>query len=351
MHTLLRRLADIESDDLPVLSIYIDMRPQETGARPALRSGLVILKDRLREIEKTFPPRGDDLDSFKADAVRVERYLEEEWSLAAQGLAVFACSGRELFETVEAGVSFENQVSVGPAPDLYQLARLLDEQETALVAVVDTNTARIFATRAGIMEELGGPDDDPAQYGKRSMGGWSQARYQRHIDETRADFAREAAAEIELLVDSEGAGRVVLAGDQVAVPLLRNALSARVTAMVDDHTLRLDIKTPLDQVGDESEPLLARAEADDARSVADRLLDAVRGNGLGVAGPEATRRALENGQVDELLIDPVAVLDEDVRAEFVRQAVLTGARVEVVEDHTGFRRLGGVGALLRYRHG
>ncbi len=169
MHTLLRRLADIESENLPVLSIYLDMQPQETGARPALRSGLVVLKDRLREIEKTFPPRGDDLDSFKADAARVERYLKEELAPATQGLAVFACSGRELFETVEVGVPFENQVSVGPMPDLYQLVRLLDEHETALVAVVDTNTARIFATRVGIMEEIGGPDDDPAQYGKRSM--------------------------------------------------------------------------------------------------------------------------------------------------------------------------------------
>ncbi len=223
MQALLRRLADMGPGDSPVLSIYLDMRPQETGANPALRSGLVVLKDRLREIEKTFPPRGDDLDSFKADAARVERYLEEEWGSAAQGLGVFACSGRELFETVESGVPFENQVSVGPTPDLYQLARLLDEQETALVAIVDTNTARIFATRVGFVEELGGPDDDPAQYGKRSMGGWSQARYQRHIDETRAGFAREAAAEIERLVDSEGAARVVLAGDQIAVPLVRNA--------------------------------------------------------------------------------------------------------------------------------
>jgi hypothetical protein len=30
---------------------------------------------------------------------------------------------------------------------------------------------------------------------------------------------------------------------------------------------------------------------------------------------------------------------------------MPGAGVEMVDDHTEFRRLGGIGALLRYRHG
>jgi hypothetical protein len=346
----LRMLAELEPGALPVLSIYLDMRPHATGESPARRAGIVMLQDRLREIEKTYLPRGPELDSIRADAERIDRYLETEYDVAADGLALFACAGRRLFETVEADVPFEHQVTVAPQPDLFQLARLVDEQETAAVAVVDSNTSRLFVTRRGAFREVGGTDEDPKYFRTRPMmGGWNQASYQRHNANLRAGFARETAAELERLVESEGVSRVVLAGDQVAVPLLRAALSPRVAALVEG-VVRLDIRAPRDAVAEEVRPVLAEAEAEQSRSAADRLVGAVRAGGLGVAGPEATRTALEHGQVDELLLDPAAGPDEATRGELVRLASLTAASVLVVEGHEGLRRLGGVGALLRYRH-
>ncbi len=347
---LMRRLAELEPGDLPMLSVYLDMRLQATGEDPTTRSGLVVLKDRLREIEKTFPPRGAELDSFRADTARIEEYIARDFGPDAHGLALFACAGRDLFEEVEASVAFDNQVTVGPAPDLFQLARLLDGLETAVVALVDTNTARLFVTRRGWLDEVGGQDDDPKYYGKRSVGGWSQARYQRHTDEVRARFAREVATELDGLVERTGATRVILAGDEVAIPHLRDALSGRVAPLVHDEVLRIDIRAPQDAIKGEIAPLLAAAEADDARSTAERLVGAVRAGGLGVAGVAATRAALERGQVDTLLLDPQAEVDEETRGALVRLAAATSGGVEVVEGHEPFRRLGGVGALLRYRY-
>ncbi len=348
MRELLRRLAELEPSDLPVLSIYLDMRPDATGEAPGRRSGEVVLKDRLREIEKTFLPRGDELDSVRADVERIERYLAEEYAPAAAGLAIFACAGRDLFETVEAGVPFQNQVTAAPLPDLFQLARLLDEQETAVVALVDSNTARLFVSRTGVLEERGGPDEDSVSFQKRSMGGWSQARYQRHIDKHRNDFAGEAATAIEELMEEEGAVRLILAGDEVAITPLRDALTPR-TAALATEVLRVHIRTPRDELLRDVAPVLAQAEADDAHSAAERLIGAVRADGLGVVGLERTQAALAQGQVDELLLDPAAPMDEITRNELVRMATLTGATVEVVEGHTDLLRLGGVGALLRYR--
>jgi peptide chain release factor subunit 1 len=343
-------LAEIEPGELPVLSIYLDMRPHATGENPAVRAGTVMLRNRLREIEKTYLPRGPQLDSIRADAERIDRYLADEYDVAADGLALFACAGRGLFETVEAGVPFEDQVTVGPQPDLFQLARLVDEHETAVVAVVDSNTSRLFVTRRGVLQEVGGTDEPAKFYRTRPMlGGLNQANYQRHNANMRAGFARETAAELARLVEAEGASRVVLAGDAVAIPLLQEALAPQVAALVKD-VLRLDIRTPRDAVAEEAQQVLAEAEAEDSRSAADRLVGAVRAGGLGVAGLDETRAALEHGQVDELLLDPAAELDEATRGELVRLAQLTGATVEVVEGHDGLQRLGGVGALLRYRH-
>jgi stalled ribosome rescue protein Dom34 len=267
-----------------------------------------------------------------------------------QGVALFTCAAADLFETIAVGVPFENQVTAAPVPDLFQLARLLDEQETVVVAVVDTNTARIFVTRTGYLDEVGGPDDKNTKYYRKvSLGGLNEARYQRHADERRAEFAREAAAELERVVDQEGATRVILAGDDVAIPLLRSALSSRVTALLHDEVLRFDIRALRDDVKAEVAPLLAQARAEDACSLADQLIHAVQANGLGVYGVDPTRTALEHGQGDVLLLTPEAEFDEEARRELVRLATTTGAEVTVVEQHELFQQLGGVGALLRYR--
>jgi hypothetical protein len=348
MRELIRRLADLGPGDAPVLSVYLDMRPH--GTEPALRPGLLLLKERLRTIEKTLWPRGVAYDSVRADAVRIARYLDDVPS-DAHGVALFTCAAGDLFETVAVGVPFENQVVAAPVPDLFQLARLLDEQETVVVAVVDTNTARIFVTRTGYLDEVGGPDDKNTKYYRKvSLGGLNEARYQRHADERRAEFAREAAAELERVVDQEEATRVILAGDEVALPLLRAALSSRVSALLHDEVLRFDIRVPRDEVMTELAPLLAEARAEDAHSLADQLIHAVQSSGLGVFGVDPTRTALEHGQVDVLLLAPAAEVDEEARRALIRLATTTSAEVAVVEQHALFERLGGVGALLRYRH-
>ncbi|MGE3270716.1 MAG: Vms1/Ankzf1 family peptidyl-tRNA hydrolase [Chloroflexota bacterium] len=349
MRDVLRRLAEYEPADLPTLSIYLDMRPQATGQNPALRSGRIVLKDRLHEIEKTLGPRGPALDSFQADAERIEHYLDEQAPSESQGLAIFACHGRGLFEVVPTATAFENQVTADRVPDLFQLARLLDEHETAVVAVVDTNTARLFVVRVDGLQEAGGPDDDSIHYRKRSTGGWSEARYQRHIENHRSGFAREAAAQIEQLVNREGAQRLLLAGDEVAITSLRDALSQSVAALIPGDALRVGIRTSRDEVESEVTPVLARIEAEEACGIGDRLVQAVRAGGLGAAGLDATRGALAAGQVDTLVIDPDGPVDENTRNDLIRQAATTDATVEIVQGHAAFSKLGGVGALLRYR--
>jgi len=372
----LRRLAEHEPSDLPVLSIYLDMRPQATGENPGRRAALTILRDRFREIEATYWPRGDDYDSFTADRERIEAFLDEDFSREAQGLALFACHGTGLWEVVEAGVPFRDAVSAGRLPDLFQLARLLDHEEAVVVALVDSNTSRLFVTRAGSLEEVGGTDDATDSYRKRSMGGWSQARFQRHIDKHRVDFARETASDIEALVEREGARRVVLAGDEVAITPLNDQLSPAVREKVGD-VVRLDIRATGSDLAEELRPLLERMEAEDGVSVADRVVELVRADGLGVTGVRPTRRALEAGAVDTLVLlglpgsppGPAGgqdgrelsqrgdvedegddqELDLDVRNELVRLAALTSADVEVVDEHPALEHAGGVGALLRYR--
>lgn len=346
---LLRKLALLDPGDALVLSVYLDVRPHTTGENPAMRTAYVVLKDRLRVIEKTLLPRGQALDDFRDDAARVRRYFDEHAPAWPAGVAIFACNRARLFEVLETGVPFEDQVVLEPVPDLYQLAHLIDEHETAVVALVDTNTARMFVTRRGVLHEVGGPDEDSFWYRQRNTGGLNHKRYQRRIENRRLDFAREMATALEDLVKHEGATRVLLAGDAVAIPLLHKALSPRIEPLVSERVLSLDIRTPRADVHDEIAPLLAQTEADESHSVATRLIDAVREQGLGLVGVQETRDALEHGQVETLVLAAEAPIAAQERNELVHLATRSGAALEAVQGHEELNEAGGVGALLRYR--
>jgi len=285
-----------------------------------------------------------------ADAARIERFVDEQASSAARGIAIFASAQHGLFETLEVATPFENEVTARATPSLFQLARLADDRETAVVAVVALNVARLFIMQRGLLREVEGLSEDPKGYHAiRGTNAMNQKHYQRHAEVTRAEFAREVADMVERLVDREGAGQVVLAGEQEAIARLRQALAPRVARLVHERAPRMDVRTPRDAVGEEIEPLLREAEADEDRTVVQRLVAGVQAGDLGVAGLEATRAALRAGQADALVLSGTASFPPEARSALIDLAVRSGASVEIVDGDETLDRMGGVGALLRYR--
>ena len=345
---LMRSLAEATSTDAPILSVYIDVRPEAHGERPGERNELTLVRDRLNAVADTLEPRTDARESFDADRTKIERLLESEDLNETDGVAVFACDRLGLWEAIGSHVEFDTQVAAGPTADLFQLARMLDETSSAVIAVVDTNTCRLFVTRRGSLEERGGPDEPTDEHERHETGGWSQARYQRHVDMQDKRFAKEAALAIERLVQREKPQHLILVGDERAIPVLENELSEAVRPLVE-HVARLQMRSSADAVRAEVAPILSALEEAESQDAADRAIAGHRAGDLGVTGIDATMEALEAGQVDQLVIDESASMDEDLRAELVRQASLTDASVEIVRDHAGLARREGVGATLRFR--
>ena len=345
---LMRSLAESTSTDAPILSVYVDVRPEAHGERPGERNELTLVRDRLNAIADTLDPHTGARSSFDADRERIERFFGSEDLNAAGGVAIFACDRIGMWEAIDSNVPYDTQLSVGPTVDLFQLARMLDDSVSAVVAVVDTNTCRLFVTRRGGLEERRGRDEPPDEHKRTDVGGWSQARYQRHVDMQDKRFAKEAAAAIERLVQREKAQHVLLAGEERSISVLEGELSEVVRPLVD-HVTHLQMRSTADDVRDEVAPVLAALDAAEGQDVADRAIAGRRAGDLGVTGLDATMAALEAGQVDELVIDETAPIDGDLRAELVRQAALTDAHVEVVREHEVLLRFEGVGATLRYR--
>lgn len=348
LRALMRRLADVESPEAFVLSLAIDARPQAHGERPGSRPQLTVVRDRLRAIRDRTDAHTPRRESLDADVERIEQFLDEEDLDGTDGLAIFACHAVGLWEVVRWNGPVETRVVAGPTADLFGLAQLLDDAESAVVAVVDSNSCRLFVTRRGSLDELPGPDERPEDHRRPDVGGWSQSRYQRHVDHHDKQFAQEAAAAIERLVSRERAKHLILAGDERAIPVLENELAESVRSLVE-HVSRIGMRASAEEVRTDVAPILAAIERREATDLADRAIGEWLADDLGVVGLEATLAALEAGQVDQLVVDETATLDEALRAELVRQAARTDAGVEIVRDHAALGSHGGVAATLRYR--
>jgi peptide chain release factor subunit 1 len=368
----LDRLAAFEPGEAPVISLYLDMRPDQNGRVNVSNFVSTTLADRARAL------KGNARASFERDVARINAFLESDVRKSANGLAIFACAGAgDFFETIQLDVPIEQHwVYIGAVPHLYQLARVNDQFPRYAALLVDTNSARLFVFGLGTAENRQRVDNPKTR--RSQMGGWSQARYQRHISNFHLHHMKEVVDLLERVVREESIGQVVVACDEVARPILMSQLPQHVAEKIVD-ILKLDIRTPEQQVLAETlETLRGRDAITDAEHV-ERMLDGWRGNGLGVAGPEATLEALVMGQVEELLItaDP-SVLQQprripagaDVKKievetsapgisadadrltladELVTKAQQTSARIRFIENPDLLADVGGVGAILRFR--
>ena len=188
---------------------------------------------------------------------------------------------------------------------------------------------------------------------RSAAGGWSQARYQRHVEKFHREHVNELIDALERIVRDEGLERVLLAGDEVVTPLIRQALPKTLAERVVEIG-NLDVTSSEAEILKETLDVARREEArDDAERVA-RVMDAYRAGGLGMIGVPGVAAALDNGQVHELLIvaDPSRLEGPDGNAAadvLVAKARQTAARVTFIEDPALLAEAGGVGALLRFR--
>ena len=194
-----------ETKYVPVLSVYLDLRPLIQGNQPAERPYRVIVRERLHQIAATFAPRGVAFDTIQEAAAKIEGYLDTI-PPDTPGAALFVSGPHDLFEALLSNVPFATQVAASATPDLFQLARLLTDQTVVAVATVELNAARIFLLHQGGLRELRQLADDPKYYHLvHSAPAMSQAHYQRHACQVRERFASEVARDIEQVVAREQA--------------------------------------------------------------------------------------------------------------------------------------------------
>jgi peptide subunit release factor 1 (eRF1) len=347
------RLAELEPVDLPFISLYVSTTPDDTGRMHYEAS----IKKELHARARTFHAHSPARASYDRNVERILAYLRTAVDPSANGVAIFACAAAsDFFEAVQLPMPLDrHQLFVDRRPHLYPLARLHDQYRRYAVVVADAHTARVLVFGSGEAQRAERIDNDRTVH-RNAAGGWSQARYQRRMDNFQAQHAREVVETLGRVVREDHIEQIVLAGDEPMLSILRDALPKPLAERVIDE-MSLDANAPDHEV---FATTLAAVRVQDAITDAEkveRLVNEYRGGGLAVVGLGETLTALSNGQVDEVLLAGrrAEIKNDDgspapaMADELIVLARQTSARVTIIEDPALLDEIGGVGALLRYR--
>jgi len=368
----LEKLAAFEPLDVPVLSLYLNLALDQHGRE----NYDVFLRKAFAEHLKAYKEDSAERASLERDIERVNAYLADEVNRSAKSLAIFASAGGgEFFEALQLDVPMEEHwLFLGSVPHLYPLACVIDQNPRYASVILDTHHARIFVFGMGSVEKR--EQVTGVKTRRSSMGGWSQARYQRRADNFHLHHVKEVVETLDRIVTNDRIQHIIVAGDDVVVPLLKDQMPKHLTEKLVD-VLKLDKHAAEDDIIQATLGVLRQKDAESDVERVNELIGAWRSNGLGVVGPEAVLSAFQLGQVDEMLItgaahdlkavqlpddaSPGSVVAETSGAapgtaqqiklsdELVTRAQQTGARVRIIEDPELMKEFGGVGALLRFR--
>ena len=379
LEQIIDQLAAFEPVELPVVSLYLNAQANEVGRQDFER----FVRKEFSERARTFPAHSPARESFERDVERINEYLRDEVRPETNGVAVFACAGADgFFQAVQTAAPIENhRLYVYNQPHLYPLARLMEQYPRYAVLIADTNRARLFVFGRG--KALSSDEIQNVKTRGAKVGGWSQMRYQRHLEQYHMQHAKEVADILERVTREDDIQHIILAGDEVIIPQLREQFPKSLAEKIID-VLSLDINAPEHEVLAESLAAMREHDAQSDVEKVEQLINEYRAGGLAVVGSTDTLEALSMGQVEELVItaqqqkvegdrEDVAILSdaevvepvvagEDggtvaniepdsviVAADLVARARQTSARITFIEDVSLLEEYGGCGAFLRYR--
>lgn len=371
----LRELASIRSDGEPIITVYLNTRWDDEMQRDRVR---VFVRQHVKWA------RGQGIDSgFAKTLDRVEAYVEglcrQAFDEAANGVAIFACEGVGLWKTILSGRTFENQFVVGEIPHLLQLAKTVDDYEPVVVVLADARGARIFETAVGeLVAETRISHRTPRRH---SMGGWSQPRYQRHIDALIERNQQEAAEHVAFLLDEDPANHLVLVGPDRMVSSFESTLPLRtrekiIARMSHARPRGLDRGGVRDSLLEEVVDRLLEHERAIEEERGHQVVGQALGGGLAVLGPADVVLAANEERIHLLILEsdfdrpgwrcdqcgalaavgPIEcnycggdVSSVALGEALVRRVLRNGGEVDVVAPHPRLHHYHGVGAFLRHR--
>ncbi len=371
---LLRQLAGFEAAPSLCASIYLPVRWRDEQQRERVR---LFVKEEARQVRVRLGD-GEADDRLRRDLTRAEELVEERVRQSIdpsdRGLALFLSSPHGLELALRLGEPPTARLHVGRALLLAPLFALAARR--TLVAAIDHHAARIGVATASRFDHLEAPESgielpQRTSASARHAVGW---RFAGHI----GSWLSDAASRIVDLLRETRAERLVLVARPSIAEAVEECLPQRERALV----LRVEHSDPT-AADDGAIAELARAACAEAtRAAVDGLLDEVgsiergaSGQGRVAVGAAAVVRAANEGRLRALVLSArfsavgwrcsacgavgeggsascvacgIPVAANDLGEALVRRAILSGARIDVLDRLTRLDVAGGVAATLRF---
>jgi peptide chain release factor subunit 1 len=262
----LRTLAETRMDEPLVLSLYLNLDPSDLPTPPARATAARSLIDAAQQAVRE---RDDELDhagrqDLRASLQRAEAIIQSRLdSSPPAALALFVSAKAGLEETIGLRRPLPSRVAVDRSPVVGPLVTAA-RGERWCVALVNRRDARLFRGSPEALREVEQVHDDVP--GRHDQGGWSQARYQRSVDEAVADHLKEVAGRLLEHWKREPFTRLLLGGPRETVSELEGKLHSYLTDVLAGHVeVDVDSATPqelLEHARDAFEPLEEQEERD-----------------------------------------------------------------------------------------
>jgi peptide chain release factor subunit 1 len=295
----LRELAAFRAAKGCAVSFYLNLDPRTT---PTAADAETRVNSLLAETSKRVTRNDlahDQKQGLKADLARIRRYFDQELVRdGVRGVAVFTADLDNLWRPLPLADSVADAIKVTEDLYLTPLVPLVGRGEGALVVYVGRERGEIFRLREGHLEPIA--DRTEEQPGRHDQGGWSQARYQRHIENLVHEHLRDVAAELDRRVRRGIADRiVVVAAEETRAEFMELISKETADAVVGWTSTEAHAGPP--ELLAKAMPFFEEWRARREQRVLERWREEAGRSGRAAAGWAATLEAASDGRVEVLL--------------------------------------------------
>jgi peptide chain release factor subunit 1 len=370
--SLLRELAGFRAEKGCAISLCLNLDPSDVptaGDAQTRMNAMLHAADRTDRTDLTHEQRG----ALKADFERIATWFDDEFERdGSQGLAVFAAGLDNFWRTLALPEPVRDSAKVSRDFYVSPLVSLVSRGDGTIVAVVGREQGQLYRLRAGRLEEIAEHYDE--QPGQHDQGGWSQGRYQRHIEKLVQEHLKGVAQELDRSKRQLRAPKIVLVCSDEMRSEFTDALSAEVRESLVGWT-QAQAQAGPGAILQAVAPVLEAAESKDEAEVIERWREEAGRNARAASGWEQTLEASSDARVELLLfqdgadrpayrcpacgraavsegscpLDGTRLEPTDSGLDLaVHQTLANGGAVWAIRHHQDLAPVEGVGALLRF---
>ena len=370
----LRELARFRAEKGCAISVYVNLDPSEapTAGDAATRINSLLHEGHERA-ESASELSHDQREALRSDLARLRAFFENEFDReGSHGVAVFSAGLDNAWRTLPLADPVPDKIEVAREFYLAPLVSLVGRGDGALVAFVSRERGDVYQLRAGRLEELAHQLDETP--GRHDQGGWSQARFQRHIEKLALDHFRNVGDLLDRYVRRLQSARIVVAAAEENRADFDDVISHEVRNAIVGWTNAEAHATPAELL-EAARPILEEWHAEQEREAAERWREEAGRGGRATAGWADTLEAASDARVELLLFEDGAdrqawqcprcgrvsaeggpcPLDgtqmenrDDGLNLAVHQTLANGGSVLALRHHQDLEPVEGIGALLRY---